>query len=118
MMSNTILNLKLLGKEVLTELDENVQFETKTKKEQNYYLNSFDPAELIDYSDVNNVRAIIFNSDNPFNVALVEGGNTINLKIKDFFVLTPEDLTTLDSITLSSLNITSHYIQVRFYGIE
>lgn len=117
-MNNSLLNVKLLGKEILTELDEIIQFSTKTKKEQDYYLNSGDSAEVIDYSDVNNIRVIVFLSDSPFNIALVEGVNTINLKIKEFFVLTPDDLTTIDSIMLSSLTATSHYIQVRFYGVE
>lgn len=117
-LTNTIVNLKLLGKDVLTELDEIVQFATKTKKEQNYYLNSGDAAEVIDYSDVNNVRTIIFLSDSPFNIALKEAGNTINLNVKELFVLTPNAMTTLDSIELTSLNTTSHYIQVRFYGVE
>jgi hypothetical protein len=117
-MNNTILNLKLLGKEVLTELDELIQFSTKTKKEQNYYLNSGDAAEVIDYSDVINPRAIIFLSDNPFNVALKDATNTINLKIKEILVLTPEDLSVVTSIELTSLNTDKHYIQVRFYGVE
>lgn len=117
-LTNTILNLSLLGKGILTELDENIQFATKTKKEQDYFLNSSDAAEVVDYSDVNNVRAIVFLSDNPFNIALKEAGNTINLNVKEVFVLTPNAMDTLDSIELTSLNVTSHLIQVRFYGVE
>ena len=56
---NTIVQVKLLGKEALTEFDEMQQFDTLTKKEDNYYLNSSDPDELIDYSDVDNSAAFV-----------------------------------------------------------
>ena len=116
-MSNTTLNTKLLGKQVLTELDSLIQFDTKTKLEQNYYLNSGDAAETIDYSDVINAKLIIFSSDNPFNIRIVEGGNTIDLPVTELFVYTPGDISGLTSIILTSLNATSHYIQVKFYGV-
>ena len=111
------LNLKLLGKTVLTEKDYIISMNVLTKKEQDYYLNNLSPEETIDYSDVSNIRMIVFYSPLPYAIKLTKDTNIITIPVKDLFVIGINAMTGFDSIKLSSLNTSSHYIEVKFYGI-
>lgn len=115
-MSTAYCSIKLQGKGIIREKEYPVIMSTVSKKEQDYYMNSLDSAETIDYSDVENIRLIIFYSDYPFSLKFTKDTNEITIPVQDVFVLAPNAMTGFDSIELASLNETDHLIEVKFYG--
>jgi len=115
-MSTAYCNIKLQGKNVLTEKTYLVTMDIITKKEQDYYLNSGDSAESIDYSDVADVRFIMFYSASPFTLTFTKDAAIITIPVKDVFILAPNAMTGFDSIDLTALSTTDQKIEVKFYG--
>lgn len=113
-----IYNYKLKGPGVITEVDQILQLDIKTKLEQNYYLDENDPEEVIDFSDVQNIRLVTFISDKPFNIKISEGVSFVNVKVSEYFLFTTENISNITGLAITSLNSTKHYIQVRIYGVN
>ena len=113
------LTIKLSGKNILTEFENAYLFNLQTKKEQTYLLNSTDPVETIDISDIVNIKWMMFLSDTNFELTFTTATETLKITT-NVFILSPETtfVTGLTSITIKATSATTKQsIDCRVYGI-
>ena len=77
-----------------------------------------DGLKSVSYSDIDNVKAIIFQSDSQFKIATTANAITSEVIVDGIFVLTPESTywSTITDISISTDSITAISVNYRIYG--
>ena len=119
-MANPNLKLSLTGDKEVTVIDDTRTFVLGTKLEQKFFLSSTSIPQLIDLSDLSNIKEIIVRCTNgkTFILTITIDSSSFPI-VGDLFVLSYPStafLSSIDSITLSTTETTAHAISVTVLG--
>ena len=111
------LQIKLAGTN-LNNFTKTLSWTDGEQLEQKINILDTDGLTAIDYSFVDYVKAMIFQSTSTFTVTIVAGGVTSTITVDSIFLFNPEPtyLDTITSISVSTDSVTSQVIDIRIYG--
>lgn len=112
------LNLKILGEESVTLMNQTISWTPKDKIENTYVISSLDIAKSIDYSGLSTVRNMTFYGTGNYIVSITASGSTIDYETQDFFVMSPSEamMATITDISISTTASSSITVSARIYG--
>ena len=115
---NPSLNIKLSGKNTVTEFDKLYYIDVDTKIEQVYSLNTLSGEQAIDLSDITGLSYLFFMSDSNFNLRITTATDELTMTTKLFILQGAssfiEDITGI-FITATSTDA-KQKIEVKLYG--
>lgn len=104
----------------VTGLDETTSIELKNKVEESYTIVDTDGVVTLNFDNIENMKALIFDGNGDFTVTFTSGANTLEFPcgsgIPMTFPATQTFVDGLDSISISTLSTEDIQIQVRAYG--
>ena len=106
----------------ITGLDETNTFTLENKVETSYTIVDTDGNKTLDFSNIENMKSIIFDGSGIFDVTITVGGgaNIISFpcdgSIPMVLPVTQTFMSTVDSITISTTSTTDVQVSVRAYG--
>jgi len=108
----------------VTSLDESNSFTLENKIETSYTIVDTDGNKTLDFSNIENMKTILFDGSGAFNVTVTVGGgaNVITFpcdgSIPMILPITQTFMGTVDSITISTASTEDVQVSVRAYGEE
>jgi len=116
---NPILELKLTGSKIITEMDYTNTWVLQGKLEENYYISATDGAQTINITKIPNRSLLVINGDTALTVTITIGGVTTAF-LTNLYVLSSTEafFDTITSLTITSTSTTSENISVRLYGVQ
>jgi hypothetical protein len=108
--------IKFIGKNVVVENTYVLSMNIDTKQELSYEIKNTDGDKTIDLSNIKNLRMIFFHSVSPFKVKIAKDTDIIVFDVQDTFLFSLSDITTIDSVKISTDSTANQDIEVRIYG--
>ena len=119
-MADPIMTLKLTGRQEVTEFEDSYTWTKEGQYEQEFYIKSTDGAITLDYSLVDNIRAMVFRSASDFTVTIATATANIPFTVQDVFMFTPDTVLAalITAITVETASTTDQTINVQIFGEE
>ena len=114
MASNLVIQL---SDQTLSQFKDTLVWNPETKIEQVYKIKSSSGSQTIDFSDIANVKVMIFKSSTAFSLSMTISGSTVTY-LTDYFIFTPASsmLANISNIAISTSSTTDILVDVRIYG--
>ena len=117
-MSTPTLKLQLIGSLAVSEFLKEMTWTKETQYEQTFYIKDTDSDVTVDYSNVENIRMMIFRSTADFTVKITTAIGTFPMSVQDVLTFSPDATLALaiTAITISTASTTDQTIDVQVFG--